>query len=42
MEVYFLWEEKYKHLEFHVIHLLSELFNKQSAGFIIVPNLLYF
>ena len=39
---YILWEENFKHLEFPALYLLSELFNKQSPGFIIIPNLLYF
>ena len=41
-EKFILWEENYKHLEFPAVYLLSELFNKQSAGLIIIPNLLYF
>ena len=35
MEVYFMGEN-YKHLGFPALYLMSELFNKQSAGFIII------
>ena len=41
MEVYFMGGN-YKHFQFPALYLLSELFNKQSAGFVILPSLLYF